>query len=1325
MGGTRGRHTRVATRRMRRDVGVAAAAALFAAVAFAQTGDATPGAGLPALPQNGLMEIRAASTAAYVNNYTTFQCIQPTVSLTVNATHAWLLVTSYSQTTSDLRSVDSKGNRVMPDHTSFAFSTFLDSVAYPSPSGSSVKNTAGFWDPNATTTLANMWSSTLSSPYPNVDTYLSPGSCGLGSNNAAAAGTMNAAYTGVGALTLSPDVTGTNLRTPALNTLTAQSAGCDCATYAMTSAGVVDLTLTDSMSTTGANAYLCPNDPGQHTSGDHPWAADTLADSPNANVFYTARGSVFNGRAPAVLSGQQGVLQANKTGAWSYRQSTCGASYNDQAADCKTVGSFKTFANTGVMGATCGLKNEALMIMPVEQFLIVLQDDNDGGSPKHTGMTEVRKGSILSYTWEQYVVEVSSTKSSNLNITSSAGVALGVDTFVSRVTPARFQINLYPAGAVVQSLAVGDVAPPMMLHTTATGNNGAVPWAQREWPTYNGDGTVASAGNPNVLHMTWQFDAFVQQAHNTADQPALPDTVFRASSGAMTADDGVDGTQCNSSTPAYKGPQLVINTGGGGNYADDYTWSCDQWAVESADYSAANAGTAPTAALMTFSNSSVTTITSGFTCVTGSCTPIQQQDMPSDLLSGLTPAALNASLWWLQYHVTVECTITATWTNAADAWTMSDDFVLPSTTIKMAYRLENSAGNELTDAQSPPFSEVVQVGYVAPGLNTSTVTFPMTGDMYQLYEQDIIDINNATDGGNYTLTDLIRKSADNAAIGHQLVYSEAMALRVQLGDNSMGTDATAALRKSWQVMPAMVVMVAHDCATPANCQFSTGYQLINASAPLPVSWCGLDKGSALVGAWVIMDAAVAGQGNALSNIATDGGGTIITQLGPNYNNISDALSTDLSYQLAQLVRSNNYTDIANLQRNIMPNAADRVYTDFYSGTSGQSAVATVIDEHGGFVLPLRNRFFVNGQASGYQMSFCTIAQAMPYLPMSVGPCQSQGAACTAFYPAYTTYDAAVADTLAVGGTVNPPVRIDPAISEYVKTDLAYWVPYSPASTAGMVCTPGGVMSSSFASATTDSADTECWSKIHASKTSVYGADVGGGENPTRRSNRRLLAASAARAAKPIFPVAASSFSLPIKPSGSRLPGLNTAPTVRVTVLPQKFDVAADASPPPTSVFGGGVGGQTVPPSPPPASPSPSPPPAAPPSPSPPPPSPSPVSSPSPPPLAVVALSAGDEATLNDVESKVKKIAGINFTMQIALIIVAVVVGIITCIMVTFFCMRWRTMSPATYQTAMEASKASSAAAGVAAPGVPADAAFRGSAYRSFGSGPARMQWRAY
>ena len=224
------------------------------------------------------LTVNANTDTAYLYQNQPFQCAQPRTSVNVNATHAWMVVTSYSQTAADKQTTLAPQGRAQ-----FAWATFLDSVAYPSspwfdpsvagpapanPALSGMFTTAGSATANAAGIL------------PGDDTYLWEGSCGVDSNYDYAKDNsiINLDWSYVSDITKATSGISGTMETPDFGGATFASAGCDCASYAITGAGnVVDLTVTQPFAST--NQYACPTVPS--ADGTTPY-------------FYTRTGNVFS-----------------------------------------------------------------------------------------------------------------------------------------------------------------------------------------------------------------------------------------------------------------------------------------------------------------------------------------------------------------------------------------------------------------------------------------------------------------------------------------------------------------------------------------------------------------------------------------------------------------------------------------------------------------------------------------------------------------------------------------------------------------------------------------------------------------------------------------------------------------------------------------------------------------------------------------------------------------------------------------------------------------------------------------------------------------------
>lgn len=240
----------------------------------------------------------------------------------------------------------------------------------------------------------------------------------------------------------------------------------------------------------------------------------------------------------------------------------------------------------------------------------------------------------------------------------------------------------------------------------------------------------------------------------------------------------------------------------------------------------------------------------------------------------------------------------------------------------------------------------------------------------------------------------------------------------------------------------LVAITAHDypegAAPPSGTDMSLrGLQdtaPITADNPLGVSWCGLDDTQHIAGAWILYDTGaktVAGEIRT-AQLELDATGHIA--VADASDNVLSYLSADLKTALAELMgMGNNFSDFRRLQAGDIVRSADWLLD---SGTF--TPVATVPDLDGGFVLPMRNRFVMNGKIGGYTLSFCAITQIQQYAPFSA----------SGVWPIYTTKAAALSDTAFVNGT-----RPEPHLFRLNSSAIDYFVPAMPVSTQGLICAP--------------------------------------------------------------------------------------------------------------------------------------------------------------------------------------------------------------------------------------------------------------------------------
>lgn len=376
-------------------------------------------------PSSGLV-VNPSTEPAYTYENDAFRCIPPSVNVNVNSTHVWLIVTSYGQTLAGETTDSGTYGR-----SQFAFATFLNDVAYQSSS---------MWDPNtvaknpalgpAIDQAFQISASGIVSP--DKDEFLFRGSCNL-------AEITDTRLTKAGNITLAPTSTlGGSLTTPDLVGLTREAAGCSCATYSVRNGGSIVDDNTQGMDAVNG-MYPCPE------------VADDGSE-PSTRFFYSTPSNPFNGRAAATLTGQLGITQAINTNRWSIRQTTCGGTEGDSCSTLTTPTSSHTYFTDASISAasepmfeqthTCSLKTESLLVLPLSQFTVQLEDN-------HNAIVETQNNGVKTYNWTMYTVEYASTAPANFS--------LGLDQFTTRVTPSRFSMTFYQSGAVVQ--VGGDLLP--------------------------------------------------------------------------------------------------------------------------------------------------------------------------------------------------------------------------------------------------------------------------------------------------------------------------------------------------------------------------------------------------------------------------------------------------------------------------------------------------------------------------------------------------------------------------------------------------------------------------------------------------------------------------------------------------------------------------------------------------------------------------------------------------------------------------------------------------------------------------------------------------
>ena len=295
----------------------------------------------------------------------------------------------------------------------------------------------------------------------------------------------------------------------------------------------------------------------QRADGSYAQASGSPADAPDEHLFWSA--------------------SANRSPSWAVRQTTCGASTSDQ---CSPTRPFAFHAPPGATGVVaCTLRTEAILVMPLTQFMtnVAVETSPLGGS------------SVRTFQWSLSTVEVASS--------SAVNASMGVDVYNWRVTHAPYSMSVSPGGAVVESLPVGTLAPPIIISVMASGGVGG-PTMTRALP----DGSV---------RIVWQTHAYVMQPPNSSSVTLLDN--------ATMAD-----------APAYS-PTWT---------AKGYSATCAPW-VWVDEVQPGPSGSAA----------------STISCAQPGCAPQPQGTLPAALLTGFTQAAAESAAMWLQYSMNIVCVV--------------------------------------------------------------------------------------------------------------------------------------------------------------------------------------------------------------------------------------------------------------------------------------------------------------------------------------------------------------------------------------------------------------------------------------------------------------------------------------------------------------------------------------------------------------------------------------------------------------------------------------------------------------------------------------------
>ena len=334
----------------------------------------------------------------------------------------------------------------------------------------------------------------------------------------------------------------------------------------ITNAAAADIAWTPGMSTTNLSrvttqAAGCAFPVyAQQEDGSYAAVTGSPSDTPAEHLFWSAR--------PAVVG-------ANLAPAWAVRQTTCGASAGDE---CSPTRPFAFHAPPGASGAAaCTLRTEAILVMPLTQFMTAVATETtpQGGS------------SLRTFRWSVSTVEVASS--------SAVNATLGVNVHNWRVTHAPFSLNLSPAGAVVESLPVGTMAPPLMM-TVMSATEGTMAGS-----------TMTRALPDGRVRVMWQTHAYVRQPESTS----------------VTKLDSADMRNSAMYTPTWT--------------AQSYEATCSPWTWIS-DGQFGPSGDSSTVA-----------------CANPDCAPQEQRTLPAAMVTGFTQAAAVDSVLWVQYYMTVVC----------------------------------------------------------------------------------------------------------------------------------------------------------------------------------------------------------------------------------------------------------------------------------------------------------------------------------------------------------------------------------------------------------------------------------------------------------------------------------------------------------------------------------------------------------------------------------------------------------------------------------------------------------------------------------------------
>ena len=325
-----------------------------------------------------------------------FRCKSPHLRIETNTTTVVLVIQSWSEAPGDTPNVFNFGR------TGFTFATFVDGDSSAVSASTAPLDTIfdTITDPEAFTGACNLTAAAALAPLVQDVTVSTSGALDAG------------------------------MDTPALNGLTIQATGCDCATLA------------------------------RMPTGEYAAIANCGAPPATASAVYW--------RAP---------------NGWSLRQTTCGADAGDV---CDTTTPSAYAAEGDSTPYVCSIRTEGVFVYDIAQSTTSLKQPS---------------------TRALHLVDLAST---------AAVGAIGVDVMQKRITYKPYSVVFSTAGVVVEQLAVGANAPPMLLSVQST--NGVS----------GGPSFVRCLVDSRTVRLVWQSNAYIQQRTRGSGTPPpeVPDTVL-------------------------------------------------------------------------------------------------------------------------------------------------------------------------------------------------------------------------------------------------------------------------------------------------------------------------------------------------------------------------------------------------------------------------------------------------------------------------------------------------------------------------------------------------------------------------------------------------------------------------------------------------------------------------------------------------------------------------------------------------------------------------------------------------------------------------------